>query len=810
MEDKQNLSGQEEIYRLLHEKSGIGIAFYKLDGTVISYNQVAATNMGGKPEDFKGKSIYDLFPKQEAALYHGRIKEAASSHQSLIFEDKLLLPIGEVFFLSTFTKIEDEQGALVGIQIISQDITAQKQLEEENLKQHLAISKLNQVSIELLKLSQEEKVEQLITKRIKEISGAEAVIFCDYHPVEKTTSILHIDTKPGLLEKVVELLGKPIHSIKTPISDEVYAEAISERIGIRKTLYEVSLGAISRPISKAIQAILKVDRFIGLAYVLDGKLYGSSVLGMAKDTEDPSKEILENFISMASLSIRRKQIEEKLKESEERYRRMFQGNHAPMLLIDPTNTAIMDANPAACDYYGWNHEELIKMRMNEISSVSTEDIKTEMLLALKESKNHFYCQHRLKDGSIRDVEIYCGPLYLGGKELLFSIILDITERKIVEKLAEKEKYLNHTIIDSVPGAFYMLDEKGRYVRWNAYQRDEIVGKPENSMPDTFAIDTIHPEDRDLISSRISNVLTQGVHETVEGRVLLCGGPANRWLLMTGQRVVIEDKPYLLGIGTDITDRKQAEEEIKQLNETLEQKVQQRTKELEESNQALEAFSHSISHDLRAPLRAINGFSQILVERYQDILGTEPTRLIKIVVDNTNRMNEIINGMLSISKISSTEIKMTFIDMTEMVHSVYQELVVQADKDRISFTVPMLENGYGDRILIHQVWVNLIENAVKFSRNKEKPSIQIQSYVENNQTVYKIKDNGTGFDPEYQHKLFQMFQRLHSIEDFQGTGIGLALIHRIIQRHSGQVWAEGIEGEGATFYFSLPICQEDLS
>jgi len=384
-----------------------------------------------------------------------------------------------------------------------------------------------------------------------------------------------------------------------------------------------------------------------------------------------------------------------------------------------------------------------------------------------------------------------------------GIARDITERKLTEKLAEKEKYLNHTIIDSVPGAFYMLDEQGKYVRWNAYQRDEIVGKPENRMADTYAINTIHPEDRDLIGSKISNVLTHGINETVEGRVLLCGGPANRWLLMTGQRVVIEDKPYLLGIGTDITDRKQAEEEIKQLNETLEQKVQQRTRELEQSNQALEAFSHSVSHDLRAPLRAINGFSQILVEQYQDILGTEPTRLIKIVVDNTNRMNEIINGMLSISKISSIEIKKTTIDMTEMVHSVYQEIVDQTDQDRTSFTVPMLEKGYGDRTLIRQVWVNLIENAVKFSIKKEKPSIQIHSYVENNQTVYRIKDNGTGFNPEYHHKLFQMFQRLHSIEDYQGTGIGLALIHRIIQRHGGKVWAEGEEGVGATFYFSLP-------
>jgi signal transduction histidine kinase len=250
-----------------------------------------------------------------------------------------------------------------------------------------------------------------------------------------------------------------------------------------------------------------------------------------------------------------------------------------------------------------------------------------------------------------------------------------------------------------------------------------------------------------------------------------------------------------------------QEELKNLNKDLEQKVLARTQQLENANKELDAFSHSVSHDLRAPLRAINGFTHILVQDYQDKLGPEGFRLFQNVIDNTVRMNELIEGLLKISKVSSTEVNKTKIDMNDMVKSIYQEFISLTDRDKIMFTVDHLLDSFGDPLLIRQVWVNLIENAVKFSRKKENPTIQICSYNEKDQTVYVIKDNGAGFNCEYKDKLFTIFQRLHSPSEFEGTGVGLALIYRIIQKHSGMVWAEGTLGEGATFYFSLPNSQE---
>jgi signal transduction histidine kinase len=248
----------------------------------------------------------------------------------------------------------------------------------------------------------------------------------------------------------------------------------------------------------------------------------------------------------------------------------------------------------------------------------------------------------------------------------------------------------------------------------------------------------------------------------------------------------------------------SEENLRKLNEELESKVKARTIELENSNKALEAFSHSVSHDLRSPLRAISSFSYLLETEFSSQLGNKGSHLIQTIVENTKKMDHLITGLLAISKVSRSELKKSPIDCKEMVKSCIIEYVTPEDQKRITFIVENLLDIHGDPTLIRQVWVNLIENAVKYSQKKEKPVITIMSKTENDLTIYSIQDNGAGFNPEYKAKLFTIFQRLHNEEEFKGTGIGLAIVEHIIHRHSGKVWAEGEEGVGATFYFSLPL------
>ncbi|MBS1531952.1 MAG: two-component sensor histidine kinase [Bacteroidetes bacterium] len=256
------------------------------------------------------------------------------------------------------------------------------------------------------------------------------------------------------------------------------------------------------------------------------------------------------------------------------------------------------------------------------------------------------------------------------------------------------------------------------------------------------------------------------------------------------------KPYqYIAIRADITARKLAEEQIRGLHADLELKVQQRT-------QDLEAFSYSVSHDLRAPLRTINGYATMLQEDYGQILDNEGKRLLNIVQDGAKKMGMLIDDLLAFSKLGKTDLTKSKIDMRSLVEKVCNDLT-RAPGFKAKIEIGNLHPVIADPAMMNQVWVNLLSNAIKYSSNKEKPAVKIASELRKDSVHYSVIDNGVGFDMRYADKLFGVFQRLHSSEDFEGTGVGLAIVHRIISRHKGKTWAKGVPDKGASFYFSLP-------
>ncbi|MES1215967.1 MAG: ATP-binding protein [Bacteroidota bacterium] len=245
-------------------------------------------------------------------------------------------------------------------------------------------------------------------------------------------------------------------------------------------------------------------------------------------------------------------------------------------------------------------------------------------------------------------------------------------------------------------------------------------------------------------------------------------------------------------------------QVQQSQEDLEKKVLQRTAELQSVNKELEAFSYSVSHDLRAPLRAISGYSMILKEDYESKLDAEAIRIINATILNVKMMGQLIDDLIAFSQMGKADAMHDSIDMKQMAESVTSEILQHEKDHKYEFIINPLPSSHGNPGMIKQVWANLVGNAVKYSSKKSDPRIEI-GYKENGsaKNIYYVKDNGVGFDMQYSHKLFGVFQRLHNQDAFEGTGVGLALVKRIIDKHDGEVWAESTNGQGATFYFSLP-------
>jgi PAS domain S-box-containing protein len=379
---------------------------------------------------------------------------------------------------------------------------------------------------------------------------------------------------------------------------------------------------------------------------------------------------------------------------------------------------------------------------------------------------------------------------------------DITERKEAERALQESKEELQTIYNGmVDGVLIAVIETRRFIHANSAICN-MLGYSEAELL-SMSIDDIHPKDR------LSYVFDK-FKAQAEGRITLAEGlPCLRkdgstfYADVDTKPISYRGHPCLVGFFHDITERRQAEDEIRRLNEELEQRVIERTAQLETANKELESFSYSVSHDLRAPLRSIDGFSRIIFEEYGDKVDDEGKRILNVVRDSTKKMGVLIDDLLALSRIGRKDIEFTKIDMNKLAKTVCDEVITNIPEKHIQFSIDPLPSAYGDPIMIHQVFLNLLSNAIKFTEPRETAIIKVGVLDVDNENIYYVKDNGVGFDMQYAGKIFGPFQRLHNDEEFKGTGIGLAIVHRIINRHGGRIWAEAKVDEGATFYFTLP-------
>lgn len=371
------------------------------------------------------------------------------------------------------------------------------------------------------------------------------------------------------------------------------------------------------------------------------------------------------------------------------------------------------------------------------------------------------------------------------------------------KESQRREARFRTLIDTAPVVILMLDPEGRILEFNP-EAERVYGRSRVDIMGKNYLDLfLDAETRELVKAELRQILAGKAARGFENAIRASGD--QRVFSWNADRL-LDDRGGVVGIvavGQEITARKRAEEQVLNLNQELEQRVALRTRELESANAELEAFTSTVSHDLRGPLRRIRSFLEILQESTASRLAEEERGYIERVIDGADKMTSLIGDLLTFSKAARVELVRTPIKLEVLVQEVQQELAPDYKDHDILWDIQPLPTILADRGLLTRVFVNLISNALKYSSAQHPIRVQVGAREAELEDIVFVRDNGVGFDSQYAGRLFKPFVRLHSEKEFSGTGIGLATVNRIIGRHGGRVWADGTVGQGACFYFSIP-------
>jgi len=488
--------------------------------------------------------------------------------------------------------------------------------------------------------------------------------------------------------------------------------------------------------------------------------------------------------------------EARMIESESRYRQIFDLAPLPMYLRDEDEMQFIDVNKACHEMYGYTREEMLELTLIDIQTPEGRD---RYLRAPYDRSigavERLQKQHARRDGRVIDVEIHAYPTLLAGRKVRLVLIRDMTEQLNMERLLRDNEARLRAIADHVPAVIAFFDAQ-RCLQYSNLAFDRWFGPADGSEAAARSwSEGLAPL---LVRAlRGEEVTTERAMDTRTGQRVV-----RLTLIPHRKELGPVEGAYLMGY--DLTDFRRAEAEVRDLNAELEQRVEQRTRALAAANRELESFSYSVSHDLRAPLRTIDGFSQILIDEYADVLDEAGKGYLERVRAGSQRMAKLIDDLLELARVTRRDLQIRRCDLSAMARDILRELRTSAPERTVQFKVAERMQVAADEGLLSIALDNLLRNAWKFTGLEAEAVIEVGFVDADGARTFFVRDNGVGFDMAYVDKLFGAFQRLHSETEFQGTGIGLALVQRVIRRHGGQVWAEAEPGRGATFYFSLPM------
>jgi PAS domain S-box-containing protein len=734
----------ENRYRTLLESLPQMIFTKDRSSRYISCNANYAKLLGIRPEEFAGKSDYDFFNPALAEKYRAddqRVMQLGVTEESV----EEFTHNGETRMAQKVkTPFRDLDGKTLGVLGIFWDITARRQAEQE-LREQAALLDLAQDAILVRDLDSRIL---LWNRGAKDLYG---------WPAE-------------------EALGKVAHELlQTGFPGSL--EAI--QASIRETReWEGELRHICR----------------------DGKaIVVTSRWSLMRDEQGNPTAILEINRDITE----RKRAEDNVRALALYARSLLEASLDPLVIINREGR-ITDANQATETVTGVARVRLIGC---DFSNCFTEPDKA------RQGYERVFAEGSVQDyplvirhisGKLTDVFYNASVLKneVGEVEGVFAAVRDVTERKWAQRALQESAEAFSMLDESVPQLVWMCTPDGLNVYFNQRWMDYTGLTLEESYGKGW--DTpFHPDDKQAAWNTWNHALATGDNYRMECRLRAADG-LYRWFLIKGGplRDVAGSLVKWFGTCTDIDDLKRAEEGLRALNEKLEQRVQERTAELVATNKELEAFTYAAAHDLRAPLRHIHGFADILAEECSAQLDAAGQQYLRRIRDGTNHMGRLLEDLLDLARMARQEVHPHVCGLDSIVQEVVAELKADCEDRTIEWKVGKLPFAECDPSLIKQVITNLLSNAVKFTRPCEQAHIEVGQMVRDGESVLFVRDNGAGFDMRYAGKLFGVFQRLHRQQDFEGTGVGLAIVERIVHKHGGRVWAEAELNKGATFYFTL--------
>ena len=865
---KEGEHDRKQFLNTMHNATRDAVFSIDSDGTILFLNKNFADRFGKSVDELMNKNVYSLLPPDLARSRKLLADKVFASGKPVIVEDERA---GD-YLDSSLYPIFDDQEKVEEIVIFVRDVTESKKAERDfRVKEWALESAINAIGIVDLNgkivYVNDAAVKMWGLRNKDEIIGRPLLEFWEGEGIHQTIkalfesggrvgediarrtdgSIFPVQFSASMIK---DAAGKPIYMFGSFIDiteRKKVEEALKESEENFRSLSENSSDYIMRYdnhnrhiyVNEACARVAGIPstEFVGKTHREMGfdeeqsKIWEEKIQEVFKTGEIQEYEFefegaeghvyldwrvmpeisqsgkVESVLGVSRDITERKRIENALMESEERYRTLVDNDPYGVQEIDTLGT-ILYANKAHHDMYGYEEGELIGRSITDflVPGMQRDELLGYLEILVKDQPPPamYFQKIQTKHGLEKDIEVTWNYLrdLKGNVKGFISVLTDITERR----QAEEELIIVKSAVEKAGEGIYLIDHNAKFLNANeaacrsiGYLKEELLSMTVADLDPNFPMEK-WPDHWNELKEKGSLVF-ETIHRHKNGAEFPVEVRVN--FLKFG------DKEYNFAFARDITKRKTAEEELIKHREHLEEMVEERANDLrisnrylEEAVKELETFSYAISHDLKAPLRAISGFSGMLSQDYSGSLDEEGNRILNVINENAVQMGQQIDDILGYSRAIRKPLEIVDINIKKFTEGVISELKGEYKDRDIAFNVQDMPNCKGDSVLMKQVLMNLISNAIEFTKNKDRAEIEIGSRQTENETTYFVKDNGVGFNMKYADKLFGLFQRLHGTKEFEGTGVGLALVQRLIHKHGGKIWAEAKVNEGATFYFSL--------